>query len=185
MLKWFASLLNCIRGWWRNRRRQHSFPVVVVVDSSNDPSSAINAGKLVLVGTAEKPKWLRFRCPCRCGDVIAINLMASHSPRWAVELHADGTLTVFPSVDSTTCKSHFWIRRSKIIWVGGYALVFATEARDIRSHRRPPGHETAEKPAGLNADAGVFCHVSSCKVLRASRLGHAADSERTRRAARP
>ena len=72
---------------------------------------------LVLAGSPERPKWLRFDCPCRCGEVLALNLMASHSPRWAAESHEDGTLSVRPSVDATRCGSHFWIRRSRIDWV--------------------------------------------------------------------
>jgi hypothetical protein len=43
--------------------------------------------------------------------------MRSHSPHWVCEQHDDGTLTVHPSVDATTCGSHFWIRRSVIHWV--------------------------------------------------------------------
>jgi hypothetical protein len=82
-----------------------------------DPARDLAAKRLVLIGTKDKPKWLRFKCPCGCGDVIALNLMTSHYPRWTVERHKDSTLTVHPSVDAKTCGSHFWIRHSHIDWV--------------------------------------------------------------------
>lgn len=116
-MRWFFRLIGLIRKWWRHRRRRQHFEGVLHVDSSVDPAAALNGHKLVLIGPAEKPKWLRFACPCGCGQIIALNLMASHYPRWQVQLHDDGSLTAVPSVDSRICGSHFWIRRSKIDWV--------------------------------------------------------------------
>jgi hypothetical protein len=87
------------------------------LESDADPAQELAAGKLVLVGPATKPKWLRMACPCRCGDIIALNLMTSHYPHWTAQLHEDGTLTALPSVDSTKCGSHFWIKRNNIQWV--------------------------------------------------------------------
>jgi hypothetical protein len=117
MIRWFFRVLAWIwqRCRWRKRRR--AFKGVIQLDSSVDPASEMAAGKLVLIGPGEKPKWLRFKCPCGCGDVIALNLMVSHYPRWSVEIHKDGTLTAMPSVDAKTCGSHFWIRRNKVDWV--------------------------------------------------------------------
>lgn len=116
-MRWFWNLIESIRRWWTGRRRRQAFGPTVILDSATDPVAELAQGKLVLIGTAEKQKWLRFKCPCGCGDVIALNLMASQRPRWTVQLHEDGTLTAHPSVDSDRCGSHFWIRRSKIQWV--------------------------------------------------------------------
>ncbi len=117
MRRLFFWLFDPIRRWWRRRKRRKAFSGAVQLESSVDPGLQLKAGKLVLVGPKEKPKWLRFQCPCGCGDVIALNLMASHYPRWTVEIHKDGTLSAMPSIDATTCGSHFWIRRNKIRWV--------------------------------------------------------------------
>ena len=117
MVFWFQNLLDSLRDWWRRCRRRHRFEGLVRLDTGAEQGAAIRAQKLVLVGSEEKPKWLRFACPCRCGDVLALNLMASHSPRWNVEIHPDQTVTVNPSVDATKCGSHFWIRKSGIEWV--------------------------------------------------------------------
>lgn len=117
MIRWFRQLLSRFRQWWRRRRRSHAFAGVAYRDHTADPAPDYTAGKLVIIGPPEMAKWLRFSCPCGCGEILALNLMPNHAPRWSVEPHPDGTLTVFPSVDATTCKSHFWIRRSKIVWV--------------------------------------------------------------------
>lgn len=117
MIHWFLDLLDDARSWLRRLRRRRRFNGVVSLDSGADPASALRAHDLVLVGPEEKPKWLRFACPCRCGEVLGLNLMPSHSPRWTVEVHPDGTVTVNPSVDATKCGSHFWIRKSRIDWV--------------------------------------------------------------------
>ena len=114
---WLQHVFGDVREWWKKLRRHRRFRGVTRLDSVADPGAALRARKLVLVGPEEKPKWLRFLCPCRCGDVIALNLMASSSPRWSVESYADGTLTIHPSVDATKCRSHFWVRRSRIDWV--------------------------------------------------------------------
>ena len=117
MRRLFFWLFDPIRRWWRTRKRRKVFAGAVHLESSVDPSTELKAGKLVLIGPKQKPKWLRFKCPCGCGDVIALNLMASHYPRWSVETHENGTLSAMPSVDAKTCGSHFWIRRNKIRWV--------------------------------------------------------------------
>ncbi len=114
---WLQEILDSLREWWRKRRRRRHFKGIARFDTESDSSAALRSQKLVLIGSEEKPKWIRFACPCRCGEVLALNLMASHSPRWTVEFHPDQTLTVNPSVDATKCGSHFWIRRSRIDWV--------------------------------------------------------------------
>src|SRR5947209_8704325 len=91
-------LITWLKNWWRTRRRLHRFKGVEFSAPDVDPSSAIRVRRLVIVGSPEKPKWLRFLCPCRCGEVVALNLMRSYSPRWSIELHSDGRLTLTPSV---------------------------------------------------------------------------------------
>lgn len=98
-------------------KRQRSFPGIRYVSSMAETERPIQKGKLVVVGTLLAPKWLLFVCPCGCGERIALNLMKSHSPKWTIAESADGKLCVSPSIDSTTCRSHYWIRRNRIDWV--------------------------------------------------------------------
>lgn len=116
VLAWISRAILWLWPWRRPRRREE-FSGLVSLESSIDPVGVIKAGKLVLIGPVGKPKWLRFACPCGCGDVIALNLMASHYPRWTVQVHEDGTASVHPSVDAKICGSHFWIRHNEIEWV--------------------------------------------------------------------
>jgi hypothetical protein len=56
-----------------------------------------------------------FVCPCGCGDTIQLNALISVRPRWRVEKF--DPVTIFPSIRRTVgCKSHFFIRRGKVIW---------------------------------------------------------------------
>lgn len=117
MFRWLASLGSRLARWWRSWWRRSRFAGVAWVRSDEDPARQVRGRKLVLVGSREKPKWLRFACPCGCGLEIALNLMASHDPHWRVEIHPDQTLTLYPSVDSTSCGAHFWVRRNEVDWV--------------------------------------------------------------------
>lgn len=69
-----------------------------------------------LVRSAGRNKWLLLKCPCGCGQQIALNLMSSHTPRWRVEVQSRSRFSVHPSVDSTSCGAHFWLRDGRVIW---------------------------------------------------------------------
>jgi hypothetical protein len=89
--------------------------------------------KILLVGS-DLPKALRdnvlyvveedgFRehaamtCPCRCGKVIQLNLLTDERPCWHLTVDGGGMPTLHPSVWGTKdCKSHFFLRKGKIIW---------------------------------------------------------------------
>jgi hypothetical protein len=73
-------------------------------------------GIAALVGAADKPKWLILKCPCGCGQEIALNLMGSHLPRWHVDIKSARRFSVHPSVDATSCGAHFWLRNGQVIW---------------------------------------------------------------------
>lgn len=113
MFEYLRKLLRYIKKKFVQERRM-SFDGFEYAESM--PDSNLEDGKLVLTGSAQKPKWISFKCPCGCGDIISLNLMESHYPVWSVSLNKKG-ITVYPSVDSTTCGSHFWIRDNQISWV--------------------------------------------------------------------
>jgi hypothetical protein len=117
MFSWLRNLIDALRRWLFGARRRDRFASVVLMDATANASKELGQGKLVLVGSEEKQKWLRFECPCGCREILALNLMKSHTPHWTVTRHDDGTVSVHPSVDATTCGSHFWIRRNDIQWV--------------------------------------------------------------------
>lgn len=61
--------------------------------------------------------WLWWR-GFRCDAVIDLNLVPPGRPCWKLVEHPDSTATLAPSVwRRAGCKSHFWIREGRIVWV--------------------------------------------------------------------
>ena len=143
MRKKQRTILSKLLSFFKPDRRWLSFAAVVFVDSRSNPAAALAARKLVLIGPHEQPKWLRFQCPCGCGEIIALNLMESHYPRWTVRTESLSSITVTPSIDSSTCGSHFWITANKIIWVEDD---FQSSTRDPENNESRP----APKASAVN-----------------------------------
>lgn len=56
-------------------------------------------------------------CPCGCQEVINLNLLKTVRPRWDVQEHTDGTVTLTPSVwRQKGCRSHFYLSHGRIDW---------------------------------------------------------------------
>jgi hypothetical protein len=83
---------------------------------------ALEPGINYLVGQREAPWQVALLCPCGCLEVIHLNLLPPGPPLWRVAQDSDGALTVSPSIWRTKgCRSHFWIRRGRVVWVAGRA----------------------------------------------------------------
>lgn len=68
------------------------------------------------IGSIEDSWLLFFRCPCRCGKDIYLNLLEDDSPRWSFRI-TDRRISIAPSVHGLKgCKSHFWIKKGRVIW---------------------------------------------------------------------
>jgi len=111
-----ASIVSRFVSFFRPDRRWRSFSGVARLDSQTEANAALNARQLIIVGSLDRPKWLKFLCPCGCGDTIALNLMESHYPRWRLRVEGPASISVLPSVDATKCGSHFWIKSNEVIW---------------------------------------------------------------------
>jgi hypothetical protein len=58
-----------------------------------------------------------MRCPCGCGDVIELLVIAEAKPRWDVSADQKDRPTLSPSVwRKAGCRSHFWLRRGRVEW---------------------------------------------------------------------
>lgn len=88
------------------------------VISPDMPSpESIQDGVMIIVGGENWAKWAYFICPCGCGDVLSLSLMKSIKPNWKLRVDDNNLPTVYPSVwKDDGCKSHFWIRKGKVIW---------------------------------------------------------------------
>jgi hypothetical protein len=101
----------------RPKRRRNGFYGVRIQQSVDESVYQPNAYELRLIRGGDYDKWLKFKCPNRCGTLISLNLNHARSPFWSVTLHQDNTMSVSPSVVHNSCGAHFFIRRNKIDWV--------------------------------------------------------------------
>jgi hypothetical protein len=73
----------------------------------------------VVVQSGGFTKWACFKCPCGCGQKIALSLEKDRRPSWSVVIDWLQRPTVAPSVHQLAgCLSHFWIRRGNVEWAG-------------------------------------------------------------------
>jgi hypothetical protein len=103
-----AAVRKALRPWiYRDRLRG------IAIDELPD---SLEKQRLYLIG-ANSPWSAALLCPCGCGEVIQLSLLADDSPSWTVSLDADGLPTLSPSVWRTKgCRSHFFLRHGMIAW---------------------------------------------------------------------
>lgn len=110
-MSWARILWGWVAGLFRRRPRPWS------TAAADDVPEAPRPETLYLVGEEQYLWSAAFLCPCGCGELVQLNLLPEARPRWAVERHADGTVTLSPSVWRVRgCKSHFFLRRGRIEW---------------------------------------------------------------------
>jgi hypothetical protein len=88
-----------------------TFNRVVRVETQDEGLSATQDHQtLAFVTNGKKAKWLLFRCPCGCGDLLRINLSPSIHPCWRLRVSRNGKLSIFPSIDRESgCGAHFFL----------------------------------------------------------------------------
>ena len=116
LLEWFEWLASTL-----SKGRAEQLPPVafreVVVTETPPPVATVIANTLYVVAAQSMPKWMMFRCPCGCGEVITLSLQHIHNPRWNLEVDRNGRASLYPSVWRTTgCCSHFWLKDGRVFW---------------------------------------------------------------------
>lgn len=115
-------LLNLLKSFARifgfsKRERLPQKYILQECESRNEAiKAAMSPGVAALVSGGRGFKWILFRCPCGCKQQIALNLMQSYTPHWCVDIQSHNLFSIHPSVDSTTCGAHFWVRDGHVIW---------------------------------------------------------------------
>lgn len=104
------------RGVAQRQKNEVRYSLTTFEERSEARAAANQDGVAALVSSGEKRKWLILKCPCGCGQEIALNLMGSHSPRWRVDVTSAQSFSVHPSVDATSCGAHFWLRDGRVSW---------------------------------------------------------------------
>jgi len=101
---------------WRQRLPHRKWRLVLAVEEADEVPERLPRHEAVLVGPAEKPKWIAFDCPCRQGHRVMLNLDRRRMPVWS--LVSQRPLTLSPSIDDyTKGRCHFFLRQGKIKWV--------------------------------------------------------------------
>lgn len=73
---------------------------------------------IYVIGNPSTPWLIAFKCPCGCNNVIHLNLLSDAKPQWRFYITTKKRVSISPSVWRTTgCKSHFFIRKSKVRWI--------------------------------------------------------------------
>lgn len=72
-----------------------------------------------------KPIYVRYRCPCGCGDMVALPIANDREEgEWGFSQDTDGRVTLDPSVlhlppensGNCKCSSHYFIRANRVEW---------------------------------------------------------------------
>lgn len=66
-----------------------------------------------------KEDWsVGFICPCGCHRKIELLLITAADPHWRMTVDSKERPTLYPSIWlKNGCRSHFWVKRGKIVWV--------------------------------------------------------------------
>ena len=57
-------------------------------------------------------------CPCGCRKNLHMNLTEEYKPSWKFKVDKRKRISIYPSIHRMVgCKSHFFIKKGKIIWV--------------------------------------------------------------------
>lgn len=108
---WLIDFISRILGPFRKTKEYRKIIIL-----NENPEKKVSKNTLVLIYGGAYPKWLRFQCPCGCGEELALPLMPNHNPHWEVIIHPNDTLTVVPSINVTRqCGAHFFIRENKVL----------------------------------------------------------------------
>jgi|SRR5664280_605729 len=106
-----------LRKWWRNALARFSPRRQLRVIEGDSLPFLLPWRDLVLARDAGEDWCVGMRCPCGCGYVIELLVIAEGKPRWDVKVDANGAPTLTPSVWlQKGCRSHFWICKGRVHW---------------------------------------------------------------------
>lgn len=114
-------LFRLIKAAWEASRQLFERPRKVHIYQGDTLPLVMPKRDLILLQDDGEDWSVGFICPCGCGTVIELLLLPGVKPRWDIKMDRRGRPTISPSVWRTTgCRSHFWLRDGKVIWVKPY-----------------------------------------------------------------
>ncbi len=104
---------------WIRKQADRFLPArrITIVEADTPPPK-LPWRNLVLARENNEDWAVAFRCPCGCGKRLELLLIEEAKPHWSISIGKGYKPTLHPSVWlKGGCKSHFWLRNGKIIWV--------------------------------------------------------------------
>lgn len=110
--------MNWLRHLWRGLvRRFGRGPRPLRTVFTGELPDSPHAGEVYIVGESGHRWFAALLCPCGCGATLQLSLMPEGRPRWRMEEHRDGSISLHPSVWRTIgCRSHFFLTRGHVRW---------------------------------------------------------------------
>lgn len=109
-MKWPRWIIKQVERFLPARR--------ITIVEADTPPPKLPRRNLVLAREDNEDWAVAFRCPCGCGKRLELLLIEEAKPNWSINISKEGKPTLHPSVWlKGGCKSHFWLRNGKIIWV--------------------------------------------------------------------
>lgn len=110
-------IMTKVRKWWRNALERFSPRRRLRVIDGDSLPPRLPRCDLVLAREDGEDWCVGMRCPCGCGYVIELLVVAEAKPRWNVKVGANGLPTLSPSIWlQKGCRSHFWVRDGRVHW---------------------------------------------------------------------
>ncbi len=107
-MKWFNKTFHELIQWFEPKYK---------IKYVTDVPGSFRKKTIYIIGAPNQPWQIAFECPCGCKSIIQLNLLQEAKPNWKFEVLNNNKIDLFPSVWRTVgCKSHFIIRKNKIIW---------------------------------------------------------------------
>lgn len=110
--------MNLLKRIWLRLRDWASRPRKLVRVEGDALPAVMPPRNLVLLSEGGDAWSVGMTCPCGCGQLIELPLIPEASPRWRLEVDDAALPTLTPSVWLRTgCRSHFFVRSGKVLWV--------------------------------------------------------------------
>jgi hypothetical protein len=110
-MRWLRSLWAWLAPWLQRTPKPYR-----VVRCGDLPDQAEHR-TVYIVGEGAHLWFAAFLCPCGCNELIQLSLLMDSRPRWRLEEHVDGTVSLQPSIwRQRGCRSHFFLNKGLVVW---------------------------------------------------------------------
>jgi Family of unknown function (DUF6527) len=112
-MKALFRLLSQLKAFFSKRFRR-SYQIRIV---DGDLPAQIRRRIVYIVQEDGYLEHISMLCPCRCNQVLHMNLMPDERPCWQITKNPNQTISLHPSIwRKKGCNSHFWFRENRVYW---------------------------------------------------------------------